>query len=659
MSLSRPMARPRSTSGEEPSGDHFLAECALAHETLLSLPTRLVTFRSLKRKVKLKKCSVIIVFLSSQRYVFKVTAFNSSFKPPAAFAHFVFPPWHVQILVKKSRVARFFAKKKKKRRRRKIMFKSVSKTAADDVSQRCIEFIKDQLYFAILQQKIKSTTERHCFCIDEELAYENFYADFGPLNLAMFYRFCCKLTKKLKSITLSRKKIIFYTCGDQKKQANAAYLIGSYAVMHLNMTPEDAYSLLVSRNSTYIPFRDASFGTCMYNLNILDCLRGVHKALQYGWLDFSNFDVEEYEHYERAENGDLNWIIPGKFLAFSGPHPKSKIENGYPLHAPEAYIPYFRKHNITTVVRLNKKMYDARRFTDSGFEHHDLFFVDGSTPNDSIVRKFLNICENAEGAIAVHCKAGLGRTGTLIGCYMMKHYRLTAAEAIAWIRICRPGSIIGPQQNFVEEKQNSLWAEGDVFREKMLNERENGKTAVTRILSGVDDITINGSNKNRASKKEDMDLYNDEEERNGLTQGDKLRALKSKRQARSSSGSLSQEENKIHTRSSSQSLSRVILQASVQGCKTGVSPLALSDHSDGRKRTRTSLPANGVRGSSLCHTRLVRSLGNLHVAAGDRDPMCCEPCGSHRDTASVTPNTGTLINLNMAQVHLQSLHTQS
>lgn len=55
-------------------------------------------------------------------------------------------------------------------------------------------------------------------------------------------------------------------------------------------------------------------------------------------------------------------------------------------------------------------------------------------------------------------------------------------------------------------KQNSLWAEGDVFREKMLNERENGKMAVTRILSGVDDITINGSNKNRASKKEEMEL---------------------------------------------------------------------------------------------------------------------------------------------------------
>ncbi|XP_047237287.1 dual specificity protein phosphatase CDC14B isoform X4 [Girardinichthys multiradiatus] len=489
-------------------------------------------------------------------------------------------------------------KRKSEKRRtesRKKRRASHSSSEAEPNSDIYIE-ITDQLYFAILQQKIKTTADRHCFCIDEELAYENFYADFGPLNLAMFYRFCCKLTKKLKSITLTRKKIIFYTCGDQKKQANAAYLIGSYGVMHLNMTPEEAHSLLVSRNSTYIPFRDASFGTCMYNLDILDCLRGVHKALQYGWLDFSNFDVEEYEHYERAENGDFNWIIPGKFLAFSGPHPKSKIENGYPLHAPEAYIPYFRKHNITTIVRLNKKMYDARRFTDSGFEHHDLFFVDGSTPNDIIVRKFLNICENAEGAIAVHCKAGLGRTGTLIACYMMKHYSLTAAEAIAWIRICRPGSIIGPQQTFVEEKQNGLWAQGDVFREKKLNERENGKMAVTRILSGVDDITINGSNKNRPSKKEEIDLYDDKDERNGLTQGDKLRALKSKRQARSSSGSLSQEENKINTRSSSQSLSTVIIQDSVQGCKTSVSSLALSDRSDSRKRTRTSLPANGVGG---------------------------------------------------------------
>jgi len=35
---------------------------------------------------------------------------------------------------------------------------------------------------------------------------------------------------------------------------------------------------------------------------------------------------------------------------------------GYPLHAPEAYFPYFRKHGVSCIIRLNKKMYDSRRF---------------------------------------------------------------------------------------------------------------------------------------------------------------------------------------------------------------------------------------------------------------------------------------------------------
>ena len=49
-------------------------------------------------------------------------------------------------------------------------------------------------------------------------------------------------------------------------------------------------------------------------------------------------------------------------------------------------------------------MYNAKHFTNAGFDHYDLFFADGSTPTDAIVKEFLDICESAEGAIAVHCK---------------------------------------------------------------------------------------------------------------------------------------------------------------------------------------------------------------------------------------------------------------
>lgn len=78
--------------------------------------------------------------------------------------------------------------------------------------------------------------------------------------------------------------------------------------------------------------------------------------------------------------------------------------SGYPLHAPESYFAYFRRNDVTTVIRLNKKIYDANRFTEAGFDHRDLFFIDGSTPSDPIMKQFLAIAESATGAVAVHCK---------------------------------------------------------------------------------------------------------------------------------------------------------------------------------------------------------------------------------------------------------------
>ncbi|XP_073347630.1 dual specificity protein phosphatase CDC14AB-like [Pagrus major] len=400
------------------------------------------------------------------------------------------------------------------------------------------EFIKDRLYFASLRVKPKNTANTHYFSTDEEFIYESFYADFGPFNLAMLYRYCCKLNKKLRSFTMSRKKLVHYTSFDQKKRANDAVLIGAFAVIYLKRSPEEAYRTLISGNNTaYLPFRDAAVGECSFNLTVLDCLQGIRKALQHGFFDFDSFNVEEYEHYERVENGDMNWIVPGKILAFSSPHPRSKIENGYPLHAPEAYFVYFHQNNVTDVVRLNRKLYEGRRFEDAGFEHHDLFFLDGTTPSDLICRRFLHVCESTDGAVAVHCKAGLGRTGTLIGCYLMKHFRFTAAEAIAWIRICRPGSIIGPQQNFLEEKQHSLWVQGDVHRskQKLLHspDSEGGRqSAMSRLLSSMDDLSINTT----LYKSYSLDESNNMED--SLTQGDKLRALKGKRPPRSASSSL-------------------------------------------------------------------------------------------------------------------------
>ncbi|XP_070124755.1 dual specificity protein phosphatase CDC14A isoform X28 [Equus caballus] len=439
----------------------------------------------------------------------------------------------------------------------------------------------------------------------------------------MVYRYCCKLNKKLKSYSLSRKKIVHYTCFDQRKRANAAFLIGAYAVIYLKKTPEEAYRALLSGSTApYLPFRDASFGNCSYNLTILDCLQGIRK---------------------RVENGDFNWIVPGKFLAFSGPHPKSKIENGYPLHAPEAYFPYFKKNNVTAIVRLNKKIYEAKRFTDAGFEHYDLFFIDGSTPSDNIVRRFLNICENTEGAIAVHCKAGLGRTGTMIACYVMKHYRFTHAEIIAWIRICRPGSIIGPQQHFLEEKQASLWVQGDIFRSKLKN-RPSSDGSINKILSSLDDMCI-GGNLSKIQNVERFGENNFEEDedvemKNSITQGDKLRALKSQRQPRSSpSCAFRLDDMKGPPRAVSQPFrSSSSPQGSASTLKT--SKVALSPSATAKRISRGSLSSGaGVRSFSI-NSRLASSLGNLNAAIDD--PENKQTCSTSKLGFVANPFTNLL-----------------
>jgi len=227
-------------------------------------------------------------------------------------------------------------------------------------------------------------------------------------------------------------------------------------VVILKRTADDAWYTLKPYHKQVVPFRDSSGGPNTYKLSIYDVLAGLERAMSLGWYDFKTFDVHEYEYYEKVENGDLNWIIPNKFIALMGPSGKSVDKSGTRLHTPEDYEPLFKALNIERVVRLNKASYNKKRFTKFGFKFDDLYFLDGSNPSKDLVYTFIELAETTKKSIAVHCKAGLGRTGTLIGCYAIKTYGFLASEFIGWIRLARPGSILGPQQFFLEEMEEEL-----------------------------------------------------------------------------------------------------------------------------------------------------------------------------------------------------------
>lgn len=59
---------------------------------------------------------------------------------------------------------------------------------------------------------------------------------------------------------------------------------------------------------------------------------------------------------------------------------------------------------VKAVVRLNKKLYDASKFRDAGFEHYEMYFMDGSCPSSEIMHEFIRVAEGTDGGLAVHCK---------------------------------------------------------------------------------------------------------------------------------------------------------------------------------------------------------------------------------------------------------------
>jgi atypical dual specificity phosphatase len=111
-------------------------------------------------------------------------------------------------------------------------------------------------------------------------------------------------------------------------------------------------------------------------------------------------------------------------------------------------LEWLRRQGIEVLLSLTEDPPRRDWINDSGLLLFHVPVVDMEAPTRDQVERALSTIERAnerQMGVAVHCTAGLGRTGVILACYFVTK-GLSPSNAIARIRRLRPGSIETDEQ---------------------------------------------------------------------------------------------------------------------------------------------------------------------------------------------------------------------
>ena len=314
----------------------------------------------------------------------------------------------------------------------------------------------------------------------------------GPVHLGMIHRFCSMLESEL-ALT-SKTPVALIASPDGPLLTNAVLLLGAY-MLSKHATLERVVSCFQFATEVCGAYRAGSDDDL--ELPLADCWAALKRSMDHGWFSATAIDSDPAEHERRSTppSPDLHAIIPGKLIALRGPshlpasaHCEDTARGGDLLHrdlSPPHCAEVLKPLDVRAVVRLGGPAFSPAALLGAGIAAADLAFDDAACPPPDVVAKFMLIAEGVRGAVAVHCDDGRGRTGTLIALYLMKRHGFTARQAIAWLRMVRPGSVAGGPARYLLAREAVMQRVGGE-REAAGAAEAAGLDDVTRLIEGAE-----------------------------------------------------------------------------------------------------------------------------------------------------------------------------
>ncbi|MDC0159336.1 dual specificity protein phosphatase 23 [Candidatus Nitrosopelagicus sp.] len=133
---------------------------------------------------------------------------------------------------------------------------------------------------------------------------------------------------------------------------------------------------------------------------------------------------------------NFSWLIEGKLAGSAIPTSKDEVK-------------WLQEEGVKSIVTIREVPLDEDWVDEMKYLH--VLSDDMGVPSfDDLKNSVDYVHERIQNneAVMVHCLAGLGRTGTILACYLIKYEKMSAEDAIQHVREKRHGSI----QSFVQEE---------------------------------------------------------------------------------------------------------------------------------------------------------------------------------------------------------------